>query len=238
MKMLLLILAVSLCVAAFSSSVTGQTATTGDTHDDDSTNASPGLKFRGQPLPYCKAYIIAEFSYLTRLNTKPKIGLHETGKWYLTGDLGLMINVNRKWSVGSVFAFGGDDDSGRFGFMPRVRRWLTNPEMGKSAIRLDLTAGPLLSITDNYLNPSTPGWMANVSLNFHDWFALTAQMEIIKYKWATYVHTTGYDWHYETGSDTDVAWYIGAKGVSYGGLIGLAVFVGIYAISEATSSSW
>lgn len=196
-----------------------------------------GLCFKGGPLPKCRAFMVTEFSYLTRLNTKPQGSVHQSGKWYLTGDLGVMVNVNERWALGGILFFGGDDDSGRGGVGPRLRFWFRGEGGRVSPMRLDITAGPLLWISDNYLVPSKPGFMTDVSLNFADWFALTGKLEVIRYdiyRYDEFPRTS-----YNRDSKTDVAYYIGAKGASYGAFIGLAVLVLLFALSaESTGPSF
>lgn len=201
-----------------------------------STEAANRFCFRGRPLPECRYFMVTEFSYFRRLNTKPQGSAHESGKWYLTGDFGLMVNINESWSVGGILFFGGDDDSGRGGIGPRFRKWFAGEGGKPSATRLDITAGPLLWISDNYLGPHEPGFMANVSLNMHDWFAITGQLEIIRYDIFRYMHDPPFTVTHD--SENDVAIYIGAKGASYGAFIGFGVFFLLYAISAASDPSW
>lgn len=145
--------------------------------------------------------------------------------WYLTGDVGHMVNISSRSALGATLFIGGDDDGGRFGIIPRYRYWFRPGNSGSPALRLDISAGPLLSITNNFLQPKTPGFMENISLNFEDWFAITTQMEIIRYG-----PKSGF---YNIAPVTDVGVYAGFKACSYGAPLALVVLIAAAAISLA-----
>ena len=203
-----------------------------DPNSSDSTENSRDPKykttcFRGRPLSRCKSFWILEFSYLQRLDTKPSGWVHQSGTWYLTGDIGHMVNISQSTALGATLFLGGDDDSGRMGIIPRFRYWFGPGNSGSRPVRLDISAGPLLSITDNYLEPKTPGFMGNISLNFEDWFALTTQVEIIRF---------GPKQHfYDIKPVTDVGFYAGFKTCSYAAPICFVVLTVLAAVSIGSS---
>lgn len=205
-----------------------------DTHAEDmfSSTYDPSREdkfyFRGHPLPECKYFLVTEIGLLHRWNDKTRRTAFDAGKWYLTGDVGFMVNVNKSKAVGGVFFLGGDSDGSRAGFGPRFRIWLKDHSGRPSSTRLDVTLGPLVLLSDDYLYPSKPGFMANVSLNFHDWIAITSRLEVIGYSTARYTYA------YSTNkADTDIAFYTGVKGASYGALIGLGVFLAVSVLTES-----
>jgi hypothetical protein len=201
-----------------------------DKPDSSGSGKHPEYKttcFRGRPLSRCKTFWVLEFSYLQRLDTKPSGWVTQSGTWYLTGDIGHMVNISRKSALGATLFIGGDDDSGRMGIIPRFRYWFGPGSSGSQPIRLDFSAGPLLSITDNYLEPKTPGFMGNISLNFEDWFALTTQVEIIRF---------GPKQHfYDIKPVTDVGFYAGFKTCSYAAPICFVVLTVLAAVSIGSS---
>jgi len=204
-----------------------------DTSDSTTDIRDPKYKttcFRGRPLSRCNTFWVLEFSYLQRLDTKPSGSEHQSGSWYMTGDIGHMININHSTALGATLFLGGDDDSGRFGIIPRYRHWFRTGNSGSRPVRLDISAGPLLSITDNHLQPKTPGLMGNVSLNVEDWFALTTQVEIIRFG-----PKLGFN---DVKPVTDVGFYFGFKACSYGAPIALVVLTALFAISSAGDSGF
>jgi len=199
-----------------------------DNRDSSDISKDPKYKttcFRGRPLSRCKTYWILEFSYLQRLDTKPSGSEHQSGSWYLTGDFGHMVNISPSAALGATLFIGGDDDSERIGIIPRYRYWFRPGNSGSRPLRLDISAGPLLSITDNYLQPKTPGFMGNISLNIEDWFAITTQVEIIRYG-----PKKGFN---NIAPVTDVGVYAGFKACSYAAPLALVALVAAAAISLA-----
>ncbi len=164
--------------------------------------------FRGKPLPQCKTFWITEFGYSYRLDQPPRRYLSSSdANFYFTWEYGLMRNLNRKSALGATFLLGADGDGHRFGVKPRFRRWLDN------SISFDLGAGVLFGGENNQFNPRFPGMTSHVGLNFGDWLALTAHMEIIRLEVAPFRRPQS------KMTQTDVAWYAGAKLGSYPGLV-------------------
>jgi hypothetical protein len=180
--------------------------------------------YRGKSLPQCKVFFITEFGSLRMLNKKPRPeGLQEPSNWYLTGDLGLMVNLNRKSALGGTLFVGGGDDGGSFGVLARYRRWFGTSSSNGANVRLDLSLGPLLSIADNHIQPRSPGLAGNISLNIGDWIAVLYHVEVIRY--GPKDHWT------PIGETTNVANYIGIKGCSYLSFVAMVLMTVLYAAS-------
>ena len=80
-------------------------------------NRNSGFSFRGKPLPECSFFPIIETgSYFKIAGT----GTSEM----MTGDVGLMFNINNNSAIGGTFGFFSDDDGLTFGVGPRYRKWL------------------------------------------------------------------------------------------------------------------
>jgi hypothetical protein len=158
------------------------------------------------------------------LNRKPRPeGLQEPTNWYMTGDLGLMANLDRKSALGGTLFVGGGNDGGSFGVLARYRRWLSISSSNSANVRLDLSLGPLLSIADNHIQPQSPGLAGNIGLNIGDWIAVLYHVEVIHY---------GSKEHFAPIRDvTNVASYVGIKGCSYLSFVGLALITVLYAAS-------
>jgi hypothetical protein len=176
--------------------------------------------FKGGPLPECSRFWVTEFSYLSRL------GKSGESKWYLTGELGLMFNLNEGGALGGVLYLGGSDDFSRGGFGPRYRIWLRNAEGKLLAPRLDFTAVPLFWMSGS--GQSAPGLMASASINISDWIAFTFQAELIKFTTGKFVGG-----NLVTQSEADLSLYLGVKGASYLGPIALVTFFVVVLITMA-----
>ena len=82
---------------------------------EDSSNG--GFRFRGKPLPECTFFpIIESGGYFKIAGT----GMSEM----ITGDVGLMFNINKNSAIGGTFGFFSDDYGLTFGVGPRYRKWL------------------------------------------------------------------------------------------------------------------
>ncbi len=80
-------------------------------------NSNAGFRIRGKPLPEC--------SYFTIIETGGYFKIAGTGtSEMMTGDVGLMFNINKNSAIGGTFGFFSDDDGLTFGVGPRYRKWL------------------------------------------------------------------------------------------------------------------
>ena len=163
--------------------------------------------FRGKPLPKCKTFWITEFGYSLKLDEQPRRYQSSGTNFYFTWEYGLMRNLNQKSALGAALFGGADDNGHRFGVKPRYRRWLDN------STGLDICAGVLFGGENNQFSPRFPGMTSHVGLNFGDWLALTAHLEIIR------LEVPPFERSQSGTTTTDVAWYFGAKLGSYPGLI-------------------
>ena len=133
------------------------------------------------------------------------------GNWYLTGDIGLMANMNKRYSIGVTGFLGGVENGSRFGIKPRFRVWLQNK------ISVELSPGILLSGGDNSYDPQFPGFTGHLAFNFADFGALTLQLDLIPYEKSRRVGS-GRGRLIETGND--ISLYGGFKFGSYFGILG------------------
>jgi hypothetical protein len=167
--------------------------------------------FSGRPLPKCKAFMLTEFGYSRRLNDSHRDVY--SGRWYLTAELGAMVNRGYRSALGAALFFGAEDDGSRWGLRPRYRRWLSG------TISLDVAPGILFAGTDNRFQPSFPGFSGQLSLGVGDLVGVTTQLEIIP----------------SDALGTRTEWFVGVRGGSGIGIVGgLATFV-LAAIAAATA---
>jgi len=179
--------------------------------------------FRGKPKPECNSFLITEFSYLYRFDKSPGEDLRH----YLTWEFGGMVNRDEHSAIGATLflCIDQDYDEPRIGLKTRYRRWL-NPKTS-----LDIAPGILLSGWKKKF--SFPSFTGHVGLNLADWFALSAQVEAIRWK------RSGYDVSRVNGVtkfnrwekvETDVSWYGGFKLGTPLGVAGGTVAVAIIAL--------
>jgi len=181
--------------------------------------------FRGKPLPQCKTFWITEFGYSFRLDQSARRYQFSDANFYFTWEYGLMRNLNQKSALGATFLLGADGDGHRLGVKPRYRRWLDN------SLSVDFGAGVLFGGENNQFNLRFPAMTSHVGLNFGDWLALTAHMEIIRLEVVPFRRPQS------KTTKADVAWYAGAKLGSYPGLV-ISIVGPIIAFIVFTQTEW
>ena len=125
------------------------------------------FSWKAEPLPKCKSFLITEFG----------LGYTAGYNFYLSGDLGLMVNKNEHSARGLILSYRASSVAhygivSRIGLKPRFRRWLGQ----KSS--LDLSPGLVYKMDERGNNRSL-GVLGEVGLNLLPWLALTSQLEII-----------------------------------------------------------
>jgi hypothetical protein len=191
-----------------------------DTPNDEKQKVKHFMYFRGRPLPECRTFWITEFAYLYRINPRENVAIYDLGNGRGTMNFGLMMNIDRHWAIGGSFYHSVCYDNNRTGFTIRLRRWLPIHEDGRSPLRIDLSTGPILRISHKEIYRDMPGIMANLSLDFEDWFALTGQVDLLHIIDSESEHS-------RTKPFTDVQWYFGFRSGSYGSIIVGTVIVGL-----------
>lgn len=194
--------------------------------------AKKKFSFKPKPLPKCSSFLITEFGWSFGLGKSSDKGNLRLLNW----ELGYMVNRDEHSAIGGTFVIAVEPDGGasRLGLKVRYRRWLSN---GAS---LDIAPGILILSGKNKF--SFPSFTGHVGLNLSEWFALTGQVEIMRWK------KSGYDFTWQNGlekstrwekTETDFRWYAGFKlGTPLGAGIGTAVVALIAIVGFGGGSSY
>ena len=199
--------------------------------------AKKKFSFKPKPLPKCSSFLITEFGWSFGLGKSSDKGNLRLLNW----ELGYMVNRDEHSALGGTFVIAVEPDGGasRLGLKARYRRWL------RDGISLDIAPGIFILGGKNKF--SFPSFTCHVGLNLSDWFALTGQVEIIRWK------KSGYDFTWQNGleksarwekTETDFRWYAGFKlGTPLGAGVGTAVaaliaIVGFGTVSSSNLGGW
>jgi len=142
------------------------------THDSPTVKRNSCACFYGRPRPRCCSYWVIESSYKTRVSGS--LIREDKSDFVLSADLGYMVNLGARASLGGTVYLSGDDDGARLALRPRYRRWL-DPEFV-----LDISPGIIVAGSDNKLDLSMPGFIGTVSIGLANWIALSLQYEAIR----------------------------------------------------------
>jgi hypothetical protein len=177
-------------------------------------DAPEEMCFRGGPLQRCKGFSLTEFAaYIgpTSSYRRPPVNFI----W----ELGYMQNLEvHDLAVGGTLFVVNDDEPRRMlGVKPRLRRWLS-PWMS-----WEVAPGVLLVGLDHgtAFIPNYPAFSGHVALNFGDFVAVSAQLEVLPLQERSIVNPQG----------TEVTGFIGVRfgsypGVTVGSLAALLTIVG------------
>lgn len=143
-------LALSLCAFAYASNLCAQ------------------FSWKPQPLPAARTFLVTEVGYAYRLN-------HEsfTPGHHLTSAVGLMRNINLKYSIGATTFVGVDTDEWnvRGGLKLRLQRWF------KTRASADVGAGVLLRDAGLVSGGNPPVFVISVSGRPSNTLGFLAQLE-------------------------------------------------------------
>jgi len=201
-------------------------------NEDTSSNVAATTKkpkrfrfLRGGPKSVCEWFTITELGLSLRINPNRNSLVPQNENLNL--ELGLMKNLNHRYAIGGTFYGATFQDGGGLGIKPRFRWWLT-PKLS-----LDVSPGILFySQTQSYPG-KVPGFTGHMGLNIGDFFALTGQLEAIRYDYSYLSASNSGPDFLITNKGTDVAWYGGAKLGAYPGVIASIVLLGLaIAITE------
>jgi hypothetical protein len=167
--------------------------------------AAQGLCFHGHPQARCSAFLVTEAgaAFSVPIDDDPN----------LTFQAGVMFNVGPRSAVGGVLLGGAFQNDARLGARVRYRHWLTP--------KLTLDVAPGLLFVNDAFTSQEPGFSGELSVGYGEWVAVTAQLEVLPFEFAT--ETRG---------------FFGLKLGSYPGAVataGAAVWVAIlYALVSGT----
>ena len=176
-------------------------------------NAQFSLK--PKPLPDCKTFLISEIGALCRLTPLSEASWNTSSIYYVS-NIGLMANLNNKYSLGatSYVIMHPSDPDFRFGLKARGRRWLGS---NKS---INLAAG---IIYYNQEHPyKSPAFTGDLTLSFKDLAVLEVLIEILPYEYYRYEYSESEKKNVRTSlaKGSDIVIYAGLKIGSTPGIIG------------------
>lgn len=194
-----------------------------------STLANAQFSLKPKQLPDCKTFLISEIGAFCRLTPPAEASWHASSVYYVS-NLGLMANLNNKYSLGatSYVIMHPSDPDFRFGLKARGRRWLGS---NKS---INLAAG---IIYYNQEHPyRSPAFTGDLTLSFKDLAVLEVLMEILPYEYYRYEYSESEKKYVRTGlvKGSDLVIYAGIKIGSTPGIIGhlvAAVAGGVFYIA-------
>jgi hypothetical protein len=149
-----------------------------------SQEASNDLCFRGGPLQRCKGFMLTEFAAYIGPTTS-----YRRPPMNFIWELGYMQNlpVHDLAVGGTLFVVNDEEPRRMLGVKPRLRRWL-NPWLS-----VDVAPGLLLVGLEHRTGfvPSYPAFSGHVALNFGDFAAVSAQMEVLPLRETSNVNPEG-----------------------------------------------
>jgi hypothetical protein len=176
-------------------------------------------------LQYCKFFLLTETGLFWRFSGDPDFyepwrSDKESGA-YVTGDLGLMANLDNRNSLGGSVQFGLSSNLWRFSFKPRYRRWLTE------RFYLDAAAGLILVGESSNNEIELPGFSAHLAAGVHRAFDLRLALEVIdRYEVSALDGERTEEW-------TDASCYVGG---AFGGSAGV-IFAVLLSLSAALAAA-
>ncbi len=139
----------------------------------------------------------------------------------LFADLGYMVNLNEKTSIGGTLFGASDEDRSRAGVRFRYRRWLNDNTT------LDLSPGILVLGDD-----AGPGLITTANISYNSRISAYAGMEIFRIEYYTYNFFPPYDVSY--GKSTETSFFAGAGVGQEAGIVGYGVLAGLIIIVALT----
>jgi len=137
------------------------------------------------PLSRCNSFLVTEFSFSWVLG-RPAAS---TGFQLFTWELGCMVNLDKHSAMGGIFFVGTDlfPGSSRLGSRARYRFWF-----GEN-ISLDIAPG--IIITGKNLGRwngryEFPSFTCQVGLNLSEWFGLTGQVDVMRWRKSSYQYNS------------------------------------------------
>lgn len=181
--------------------------------------AKKKFSFTPKPFPECRSFMITEFGLSYGLD-KPS---DESNLRLVTWELGYMVNRDEHSAIGGTLFIGVEPDGGasRLGLRARYRYWLSG---NKS---LDIAPGVLITGWESKFG--FPSFTFQTGLNLNSWFAITGQVDIVRWKISGYEPTlqnglTLFTWREKTATNPE--WYLGLKfGTPAGAGIGTAAVI-------------
>ncbi len=189
--------------------------------------AEAQFSLKPSPLPTCKTFLLTEIGYYYRVSSFPEELSWYKHHSYFTSNVGLMMNLSSKFSIGAANFVGIDDDGQlRWGAKARARRWF-GPE--KSA---DLSLG--LNFADSRGYYDMPAITGELSLNLRDLIIFNILVEVASYKIDQYADYEPYEL-LGTKKGSDVGIYTGIK---TGRKPGLIANIGIALVGAVVLGLW
>lgn len=145
------------------------------TENIQKTVARKKFSFKPEPLPKCNSFLITEFGLFYGLDKSSD----QSNLRLVTWELGYMVNRNEHSALGGTFVLAVDPDGGvsRLGLKGRYRYWLSSKKS------VDIAPGILFSGSKNGFE--FPSFTCNAGLNLNTWFAITGQVDVIRWKTVT-----------------------------------------------------
>lgn len=131
--------------------------------------AAQGFCFHGRPQDRCSAFLVTEAGAALSVPTDDDLNF--------TFQTGVLFNVGPRSAVGGVLLGGAFQNDARLGARIRYRHWLTS--------RLTLDVAPGLLVVNDAFTSREPGFSGEVSIGYGEWAAVTTQLEILPFEFAT-----------------------------------------------------
>ncbi len=125
--------------------------------DDELGLQARTVCFRPAPLSHCRSFLLTQARFQYRLSPESA----NPTRWYLTGDVGWMMNVSERSALG-MSVFGGPEfgfEEIQYGVKARYRRWLGE------RTGIDVSLGTVLGTESNI---GRPGFTGAVEFNMLD----------------------------------------------------------------------
>ncbi len=193
-------------------------------------SAEAQFSLKPSPLPACKSFLLTEIGYYFRVSSFPEELSFYKHHSYFTSNVGLMINLNSRFSLGAANFLGLDNDGNvRWGAKARARRWFGAETSAELALGINFA--------DSRSYYERPAFSGELTLNLRDLLIFNVLIEVANYKIPEYAVYEPYGLlGYNKGTDTAI--YTGIKTGRKVGLIAnvgvavaYAVLIGIYALS-------
>ncbi|MDH3292516.1 MAG: hypothetical protein OEO20_12480 [Gemmatimonadota bacterium] len=128
-----------------------------------------GFCFHGRPQARCSAFLVTEAGAALSVPTDDDPNI--------TFQTGVLFNVGPRSAVGGVLLGGAFQNDARLGARVRYRHWLTP--------KLTLDVAPGLLFVNDAFTSQEPGFSGEVSVGYGEWAAVTAQLEVLPFEFAT-----------------------------------------------------
>jgi hypothetical protein len=192
------------------------------------TPAHHQLRFRGQPLPYTRWFLVTEVGALMPLQASSSTSDDATAHSLLQAEFGLMRNTSSRWAFGGTILLQTEHlgDSLRWALRPRARYWLARQ------LSLDLSPGVVVGKDLNH----GYGWCTSATLGVADWIAWSFYLGSLSRTVTTGTYANN-GWITTTHVKSATTLYTGVTFQSYGSILaGVAAGLALVAVADALSS--